>query len=237
MKKLFVSALLAGWALVAAAQPAPGHEGCVSIFVQGGPVLNLYENAFSYRENGVAAELFTFQGSAGIGFDFSEAFALRGQVAYGNDVGSCNTRQTSGGGFYPYHFRHANVFVDAILNLSGLKGRASAFRPRLYAGIGGAYTFGFNPSDNNAYYVQTGKYHPWQAIKEKNIVPGFRAGFIAEYTVPSGFGIFADLCGEAYTDMYNGLMPSKQDQENYEGYGGFPWDLRGLLSLGMVYYF
>lgn len=194
--------------------------------VQGTTALDIYENAFSYRENGQLADLFTFQGALGVGYDFSEAFALRTLVAFGNDAGAANTRETSGGGFYPYSFKHVNLFLDAVLNLSGLNGKATAFRPKVYTGVGGAVTFGF-----------TDAHHPWQQITPKNKAFGFRAGFIAEYTLESGLGFFADFCGEAYTDMYNGLMPSAEDQQQYEGYGGFPFDVRGLISLGLVYYF
>lgn len=205
---------------------APDHTGKVFISLQGGPALNIYENAFSYRDNGRSADLITVQGGMGIGFYFSEAFGLRFQLGVGTDAGAANTRDTAGGGFYPYQFKHANFFVDAVLNLRGFGNRSTAFRPMLYAGIGGASTFGFTEAN-----------HPWQVIKKKNVVPGFRAGFVAEYTFDSGFGLFADFCGEAYSDMYNGLQPSKEDQERYEGYGGFPWDLRGIVSLGMLFYF
>lgn len=202
------------------------HAGRVYLSLQGGPVLNLYENAFSYRDNGQDLKLFTFQGALALGYDFSDAFGVRLQGAFGNDVSACNVRQTSGGGFYPYSFHHMNVFADAVINLVGLRGRVTAFRPKLYAGLGGAHTFDF-----------TDAHHPWQKVNDQNTVFGFRVGFMAEYTFPSGLGLLADLCGEAYTDLYNGLQPSAEDQKQYEGYGGFPLDLRGMLSLGIVYHF
>ena len=207
-------------------QTPPSHAGRVYLSLQGGPALNLYENAFSYRDNGQAIKLFTLQGALAVGFDFSDAFGIRLQGAYGNDASAANVRQTSGGGFYPYRFRHVNLFADAVLNLSGLRGKVTAFRPKLYAGLGGAHTFGFTES-----------HHPWQKIIGQNTVFGFRGGFIAEYTFASGLGLLADFCGEAYTDLYNGLMPSEEDQKAYEGYAGFPLDLRGILSLGLVYHF
>ena len=225
MKHLFASALAFLWALCAFAQSVPGHRNSVSLALQGGAALDIYENAFTYRENGVSADLITVQGAFSLGYDFTEAFAIRGQMAFGTDAGGANVRQTAGGGFYPYSFKHANMFLDFILNLSGFDGRSLAFRPKLYAGLGGAHTFGFsNPG------------HPWQKITDPNTVFGFRGGFLAEYTTPSGFGFFADLCGEAYGDMYSGLMPSAEDQKRYEGYGGFPFDVRFVLSLGMIFY-
>lgn len=206
--------------------PAPSHARRVFISLQGGPVLDIYENAFTYRENGKTLSLFTFQGAFAAGYDFNDTYGVRLQGAFGNDAGACNVRETSGGGFFPYRFRHINAFADILLNLNSLAGKVTAFRPKLYAGIGGAYTFGFTDAK-----------HPWQQVKKQNIVPGFRGGFIAEYSFPSGLGFFADLGGEAYHDMYNGLMPTKEEQKNYEGYGGFPLDLRAMLSLGIIYHF
>ena len=230
MKKLFLlgMALLSGLSL-AVAQPAdsaPSHAKSFYISLQGGPVLDIYENAFSYRENGRNLELIKYQGSLALGYDFSDSFGLRLSGAYGSDAGACNVRQTSGGGFYPYTFRHVTGFLDGIINLNGLAGNITYFRPKLYAGLGGAHTFGF-----------TDPGHPWQRVTPKNNAFGFRLGFIAEYTFKSGFGIFADLCGEGWTDNYNGLKPSKEDQKDYEGYAGFPLDLRGLFGAGIVYHF
>ena len=222
------AALLLGAATLCAqnSEPAPSHARRVFVSLQGGTALDVFENAFTYRENGKTLKLFTLQGAASAGYDFNDSYGLRLQAAFGNDAGACNVRETSGGGFYPYSFRHVTAFADVLLNLNGLAGKVTAFRPKLYVGVGGAYTFGFTDAK-----------HPWQQVTKKNFVPGFRAGFIAEYDLPSGFGFFADLGGEAFQDMYNGLMPSKEDQKKYEGYPGFPMDLRGMLSLGIIYHF
>ncbi len=231
MKKIvsFAAALLLGfvaaWAQDARNQ-APSHAKHFYVAIQGGPVFNLYENAFTFNEQRRMLDLFTLQGAAVVGYDFTEAYGLRLQAAFGNDRGACNSRETSGSGFYPYSFLHANAFVDGVLNLAGLNGKASAFRPKLYAGVGGAYTFGFSESG-----------HPWQKVTPANLVFGFRGGLIGEYCWKSGLGIYADLCGEAYLDDYNGLKPSKEDQEKAKGYAGFPLDLRGIFSLGVVYHF
>ena len=218
-------ALLLGAASLYAQKPLT-QKGRVSLYVMAGPALSLHENAFSYRDEGRSMELLDLQYAAAVGYDFSEAVGLRFQGAFGKDAAACNVRQTAGNGFYPYTFKHVNGFADVVLNLSGLSGKATVFRPKIYAGLGGAYTFGF-----------TDPGHPWQKITTKNTVFGFRGGFIAEYNFPFGLGMFMDLCGEAYTDMYNGLMPSDEDQQNYEGYAGLPFDLRGIASFGLVFRF
>lgn len=236
MKKLFFLgiALLAGVSFLfaqtsrqaAEGESSESHARRLYVAPMGSVVLDIYENAFSYRENNRDFELVTLQAGLALGYDFTDSFGLRLSAAYGNDAAAGNVRQTAGGGFYPYSFHHVNAFLDGVLNLNGLAGRITKFRPKLYGGLGGAYTFGFTDAK-----------HPWQKINDPNTVFGFRLGFIAEYTFDSGLGLFGDLCGEAYTDMYNGLMPTKEEQKDYEGYGGFPLDLRSLLSFGFVYHF
>lgn len=231
----FAAALVCGTTLLSAQEErqesSPSHANRVYVSLQGGPTLDYYENAFSYRENGKFTNLITLQGALSIGYDFSDAFGIRLQGAFGTDAGACNTKQTAARGFYPYSFQHVNGFVDAMLNLAGLAGKATAFRPKVYVGAGGAYSFGFK---------ETGEHHPWQwdnTVTKKNMVFGFRGGLVLEYCFRSGFGILADFCGEAFTDKYNGLEPNEEDKKAAEGYPGFPFDLKGAASLGIVYHF
>ena len=208
------------------AKAEKGHSTGFYIALQGGPVLNVYENYFSFSENGQTAKMITPQSAAILGYDFSTAFGVRLQVAYGNDMGACNVKETSAGGFYPYGFQHINGFVDAMLDLGGLSGKKKHFHPRFYIGGGLAHTFNFADSG-----------HPWQKVNSPNTVLGFRGGVVTEYRWNSGLGIYADLCGEGYTDSYNGLQPTEADKAGKDGYPGFPLDLRGILSLGIVYHF
>ena len=217
MKKLLAVALAVVLSCALAyAQPVKHiHEGRFYAGLQMGPMLNIYENAFSYKENGKGSGLITYQ--AGLVLSAS----------YARNAGACNTKDTSAHGFYPYTFSSVNVFADAILDLYGLSDLATFLRVKLYGGMGFGHSF--NMSDSK---------HPWQDVSDPNTVFGFRFGGIVEYNLNDHIGIFGDLCGEAYSDKYNGLMPSSQEQaENYEGYGGFPLDLRGLISFGVLYRF
>ncbi len=224
MKKLFILLALA----VTAAAPAvaqssdrPSHPFFISM--QGGVSGSISENAFSYLDNGRFGGLLGAQGAFAIGYDFTSRIGARISVSYGDNASACNTYQTSAHGFYPYRFKSVNAFVDMLLDVGK---EDSFFSPKLYVGLGGAHTFNFTDSG-----------HPWQDVSGKNTVFGFRGGFVAQFDLSDHFGLFADLCGEAYTDMYNGLMPTKQDQAIESGYPGFPLDLRILASLGMVFHF
>ena len=243
MKKitLIFAALLIGAATLSAQNAFVGGHRAWTFALQGGPMYSVNENGFSYRENGYGGKLFSLQGSAAIGFEFTEALGLRVSVGYGDNRSAANTRQTAAHGFYPYNFRSVNGFLDGTLDLNGNYAVERAFRPRLYAGIGVGHTFHFTkpagygtPADNIGWEADN-PFHPWQDICEKNTVFGFRAGFIAEYDFTQNFGIFADLCGEAYNDQYNGLQPTKEDQSAYKGYAGFPLDLRAMLSFGVIF--
>jgi len=202
------------------AQDKPAHPFYISL--QGGALVSVNENTFSYRDNGKTLDLITPQGALAVGYDFSNRFGARLSGSFGKNVSACNVYQTAAGGFYPYNFKSINIFADAILNLKP----SGVFSPKLYVGLGGAHTFGFSDPG-----------HPWQKVSGSNTVFGFRGGFITQWDLSQRFGIFADLCGEAYTDSYNGLLPNSDDQTKVDGYAGFPLDLRGLCSLGVLFRF
>lgn len=220
-------AMLLSCALASAQQPRHSHEGRFYVGLQQGPMLNIYENAFSYKENGKTLDLFTYQAGLVGGYDLNDIFGVRLSASYAKNAGACNTRNTSAHGFYPYTFSSVNVFADAILDMHGLSDLTTFFRIKLYGGMGLGHSFHMTDSQ-----------HPWQTVTDPNTVFGFRLGSIFEYNFTDHIGLYGDLCGEAYTDKYNGLMPSLEDQTNdYEGYGGFPLDLRGLVSVGVLYRF
>ena len=227
MKKItsLLACLILGVTSVFAQTAFVGGHTAWTFALQGGPMYSINENRFSYPENGHAADLWTPQGSLAIGYEFTQALSFRVSVGYGKNAAACNSRQ-SGGGFYPYQFKSVNAFLDGMLDLTRNYGKPWAFHPCLYAGLGVGYTYDF-----------TDPKHPWQGqyMTAPNTVFGFRGGFIAEYDFSDWFGIFADLCGEAYRDDYNGLQPTKKDQQHYEGYAGFPLDLRGMRSFGVIF--
>ncbi len=227
MKKItsIFAILLFGAVSLSAQNAFVGGHSAWTFALQGGPMYSISENHFSYREHGKGWGLFTLQGAAAIGYEFTEGLGVRVSVGYGNNASAANSHDT-GGGFYPYQFKSVNAFLDGTLDLNGNYAKERAFRPRLYAGIGLGHTFNFTDAK-----------HPWQGafITTRNNVFGFRGGFVAEYDFDDWFGIFADLCGEAYRDKYNGLQPTDQDQSFFKGYAGFPLDMRFILSFGVIF--
>lgn len=227
MKKTICTALaLVFGAVMLVAQTKHSNEGRFYAGIKEGVLLNIYENAFSYRDNDKTGDLFTMQTGVFAGYDLNDIFGVRLSVGYANNAGACNVRETAGGGFWPYTFSSINVFADAIMDIHGLSDLMSVFRCKLYGGLGFGHTYGF-----------TDAHHPWQKVTDPNTVFGFRFGAIAEYNVTDHIGLIADLSGEAYTDKYNGLMPKPEEQRWYDGYGGFPMDLRGIIFLGVLYRF
>ena len=198
------------------------------VSVEGGPMFNLYENAFSYVDNGKTMDLFTLQYGAAAGFDFNKAFGVRLSFSAGKDAGAANTYNTAAGGFYPYTFKDISAFADAVLDLKPSRRDFSGFRPKLYAGLGAGFSKDFTDPE-----------HPWQGkyLTSPNAAFGFRGGFIAEYVFKSGLGVFADLRGEAFFDNFNGLEPTDADHNNRPGYAGFPFDLRAKALLGISFRF
>ena len=232
MKRIITSlAVLALCASGLFAQDKPAKlEKPFYLGIQGGPMFSLNENAWTYRENGNTKGLFTWQGSFVAGYDLNWKTGFRLTANYGKDVSGNNVLENNYGElhpYYPYDFKNISVFLDVTHNISN--NPESSFVPKVYAGIGLGHTYGFN-------YSAPG--HPQNVyMTENNNVFGFRFGFIAEYMLSETIGIYADLCGEAYTDKFNGLQPSKDDKRVAKGYPGFPLDLRGLCSLGIAFHF
>jgi hypothetical protein len=194
-----------------------------NIFLKGGGLGSLNENAFSYHENGQTKDLLGYQAGLGFGYDFTKRFGIRLEAKYGKNAAAGNTYDTSAHGFYPYNFSNIDAFLDAVINLNP---NGTVFHPKVYAGLGGAFSFGF--TDMN---------HPWQTLPEKSGAFGMRIGFIAEFLVSPTVGIFADLSSEGFTDKFDGLMPTKEQRKEERGYPGFPLDVRALASLGLCFHF
>ena len=183
------------------------------------------EKTFAFPDNHKTGKLFKGHVSLAGGYDFSEKFGMRLSVSYSGNPGALNTRE-SDNKFYPFKFSSVNVFADAILNFNN---KQSSFSPKLYAGVGGAHSF-------NLKNEFTGT--PVGAAKEQldrrdsgYTTFGFRFGFIAQYDFNETIGVFADICGEAYTDRYNSLSHQKG------GDTGFPFDMRALTSVGLIIHF
>ena len=250
MRKLLTltAALILGASLMHAQGGDPyDPSGRWNVSVQGGVMGSLSENAFSYNDNGYLGKLYTPQASVAVGYDFNQTYGIRASVGFGKNMSAGNVKQTAvrnNNGFWPYGFKSINAFVDCVINLNGLNVTSRAFAPKFYGGLGYGHSFGFwRPSYsmmNDADLVEAAKmfnykkFHPTQNINESNHALGFRFGFIAEYNITRNLGIFADICGEAYTDNYNGLEPWTWDHAKGTGYAGFPLDLRGLASFGIL---
>ena len=240
MKKIILlfGVLCFGLTAVNAQNAFVGGHRAWSFALEGGPLYSINENHFSYRDNAFGSKLFSWQGAASVGYEFTNALGGRLWVAYGKNRGAANTMDTAQHGFYPYDFKSVNGFFDITFDLNGNFEVRHDFRPILYLGVGAGHTFGFTkPSAYGTPKASDwqGPFHPWQDIETRNTVFGFRGGFIAEYDFRPEFGVFADFCGEAYNDQYNGLQPTKQDQSGLKGYAGFPFDMRFSVSLGIIY--
>lgn len=217
---LLVLAIAASSSLLMAQSRANGR---FNVSLQGGALYSLNENHFTYHENGKTLGVIGPHIGVAFGAEFNGRVGGRASVSFGKNAGACNSRQTAGHGFYPYTFQSVNAFIDVIMNL---RKPSAKFMPKIYAGIGTGYSYGFSDPG-----------HPWQKLHTGNATLGLRGGFIGQYNINDHFGAFFDFCGEAYTDTYDGLQPSADDQNASKGYSGFPFDLRGLVSLGVVYRF
>ena len=194
-----------------------------NLSLKGGGLFSLTENSFSYWENDQTAKLFGYQAGLGVGYDFTKLFGIRLEATYGRNAAAGNTHDTPQHGFYPYNFSSISAFLDAIVNLNP---KGTVFHPKVYAGLGGAYSFLF-----------TDMHHPMLETPDRTGAFGLRIGFIAEFRVSPTVGIYADLSSEGFTDNFDGCKPNKEQINAAKGYPGFPLDVRGLASLGLCFHF
>jgi len=239
MKTLFTSfaALILGATALFAQVGEQKPDRPFYIAVQGGPLYSVNENTFTYYDNNRGSDLFTWQGSFSVGYDFGKRAGARLNVSYGNNASAANFYQTYGSTYpnpengkyyFPYEFKNISAFLDITWNIAA-QGSEGAFVPKVYAGVGYARTMNFTESNH---------YWQYQYIYDGNNSFGFRFGFIGEVKFSDAFGAFIDICGEAYTDHYNGLRPGDKEQSYLDkGYLGFPLDLRGLASFGLAIHF
>ena len=186
-----------------------GHRWYISL--QGGPMISVGEFSSSFSENGHGWDLLSWHGALSLGYNFNDAWDLRISGSYSYNPGALNPYA----GFHPYHFQAAHLFADAIINFNGLAEYNISFNPKVYMGLGAAYTHSFTATD-----------HPFQTLSPRNVVPGVRLGGIAEFDSPNGFGWFIDLGAEGFFDWYNGQAPE-----------GFLLDMEFKLSFGIIYHF
>lgn len=240
------------------------RAGKVNVSVMGGVSWSKNENSFGYSDFKMRGDLFKFNGQVAVGYSFTEAISGRVSIGYGKNPSAMNIRETYDGTgkynvFAPYTFNSVSLFADAMVNLNGLGSGKYAFAPKIYVGIGGAHTSNFSepiierlsdknnkknihsvaPADSSTPTI--GDLHPrypkssmGETISTSNTAFGMRIGFITEYTFKSGFGIFADFCGEAFTEAFNGQHKLKGSGK---GKSDFPFDLRASASLGVIMHF
>lgn len=202
------------------------------VSAQIGAAVSACENVGSYFAHKKVFDLLNASFGISGGYEFSPHFGVRMNLNLGKNSGACNSKE-SGGGFYPYTFSSVNVFADAMLNVTRKPG---FFVPKFYLGVGYAHSYNFKKANEWS--------HDWEQIHgdlpyvtSGNNVIGFRVGFLGEFLITQEVGILLDVRGEFYTDKYDGLQPTKADQTAFSGYGGFPFDVRGVLSVGVAYHF
>jgi len=239
MKKVlmaFAALLLFAAAAIAQERPVYDHSGSFFIAAQGGVSYSVNENHWTYRDEGKLGDLIQPLGGLSVGYWFNPEWGVRLNGAYGNNRSALNVKQKSAGKFCPYEFKSMSVFVDALLDIRGIKGDIGRWRPIIFGGIGYGHSWGINNLGDPEYWR-----NHWQTyfhLKDPNNVFGFRFGGILEYTLPNGLGFFGEITGEAYTDRFNGLQPTKANNEAVaSGIAGFPFDCRAYANFGVSFHF
>ena len=153
----------------------------------------------------------------GVGKEFNPLWGWRAAFGYNHNksrnVPFCESPETWG-------WDNVELFADMTFDvtdaLGGLLMRpAGRFNLKAFAGVGGAYTFGF-PEDVPLSYT-------YEYAKDSIFSGAFRAGLTATYQVADRWRVGAELSHTLFTDRFNGVK------------GGFPFDGRTNLKVGVTY--
>ena len=153
----------------------------------------------------------------GVGKEFNPLWGWRAAFGYNHNksrnVPFCESPETWG-------WDNVELFADMTFDvtdaLGGLLMRpAGRFNLKAFAGVGGAYTFGF-PEDVPLSYT-------YEYAKDSIFSGAFRVGLTATYQVAGRWRVGAELSHTLFTDRFNGVK------------GGFPFDGRTNLKVGVTY--
>lgn len=164
---------------------------------------------------------YPFSGGAfiGLGKEFTPLWGWRVALRYNHNksrnVEKCESAETWG-------WDNVGLFADATFDLTdafqrkpdGVKQKT--FNLKAFAGIGAAYTFGFDdvPLSYTAPYS-----------RDSRVVPAMRCGLTAMFRLSEHWRLGAELSYTAFADRFNGV---KTD---------FPLDARSNLKIGVAYAF
>ena len=154
----------------------------------------------------------------GVGKELNALWGWRAAFRYNHNksrnVPRCERPDTWG-------WDNVGLFADATFDVTDAlavwmpAGTTERFNLKAFAGVGGAYTFGF-PEEVPLSYTQA-------YSKDSTFHAGLRAGLTATYQVAERWRVGAELSHTLFTDRFNGVK------------GGFPLDGRTNLTVGVVY--
>ena len=152
----------------------------------------------------------------GIGREYSELWGWRAALRYNRNksrnVEECESKEV-------WAWSSVGLFADATFDITdalrGVRGRAvaHAFNCKAFAGVGAAYTFGFDdvPLSYAKAYSRDGR-----------VVPAVRAGLTATLRLSDRWRIGTELSHTMFADRFNGVKD------------GFPSDGRTNLKVGFA---
>lgn len=154
----------------------------------------------------------------GVGKELSPLWGWRGALRFNHNksrnVQKCESPDTWGWNSFGF-FGDATFDITDALNRKPLKeGANRKFNLKVFAGVGAAWTFGFDEVPLS-YTVEYSR--------NSCLVPAFRAGLTATWRVSDKCRVGAELSQTAFADNFNGV---KTD---------IPFDTRSNLKIGVTY--
>ena len=198
------------------------------IFAQGGPMVSMNENTWTYKDLGPQYglsqwDLITPVYQLSLGHFFTPVWGARLSVNYAENKSGANHKETAAQGFYPYSFKSVSAFADVLVALSRRDVEKRRWFWTMFGGIGLGH--GFDATEAG---------HPWQYFTFPSNAFGMRGGMNVEYMFKNGLAFMLEGGLEAYTDGFNGMNPGNYQGDNDKN---FPFDIRPMATIGIGYHF
>lgn len=156
----------------------------------------------------------------GVGKELSPLWGWRGALRFNHNksrnVQKCESPDTWGWNSLGFFGDATFDITDALFHKPMTDGEKRVFNLKAFAGVGAAWTFGFDEVPLS-YTVEYSR--------NSCLVPAFRAGLTATWRVSDKWRVGAELSQTAFADNFNGV---KTD---------IPLDTRSNLKIGVTYLF
>lgn len=208
-----------------AVDKATDHIDDLTLGFWVGPTNSAFENMDSNRDHlpfDVTSHSVSVGGMASLSKEFTHIWGYRGTLGFYGNKGRANDWYKDV--YNDYSFQSTELFADMTFDFTDCVNpfNSGKFNLKVFAGVGGAYSFGF-PSKNH--FEGTADPTNYVDDVDNSFHYGMRAGLTAAWKLKGGLKIGAQYVFNLFDDRFNGIKAN------------WVFDCRQDLQVGLTYTF